>query len=116
MIIARHRSVTLLRFSVPLMALAVGWSQVATSPDTYNEFPVIASAEAFRGRTTRVEISFNIFFDVDDKTYVPIKAELARILSADPIVESKAGIVGQVVSNYCLPHEFVVKMGQDMGR
>jgi hypothetical protein len=112
----RHRWATLLRVFVPLIAFEVGWPQVPSVPDAYNDFPAVASAEGFRGRTTRVEVSFNIFFDVDDTTYVPVKTELARILAAEPIIESKAGIVGQVVSNYCLPRELNVKMGQDIGR
>jgi hypothetical protein len=76
--------------------------------DQANEFPVTTTAEVVRGRSQRVTIDFNVYFSVDDKRYVPVKPELAKLLSVPPEVHSEPGLRVRTISAECTPRKLTV--------
>lgn len=78
--------------------------QVLPGPlERANDFPVRQSAEAVRGQTQRVTVSFNVYFPIDDTRYVPVKEELAKLLSASPRIGAEPGMRVDVVRTVCTP-------------
>jgi hypothetical protein len=86
------------------------WSQVPDLLlDRVNEFPVRASAEVVRSQSQRLTIEFNIYFSLDDERYVPVKPELAKLLSMPPEIRSKPGLRVRTISTECTPRKLTVR-------
>jgi hypothetical protein len=73
------------------------------------DFDVPSGTEIFGGQANEVEVLFTFYFPVDEKRYLPVDRDLARILSSEPDVTAPKGIRARVVSSECEPRKLLVE-------
>src|SRR6185295_8331389 len=114
MVFRQSQFPSLCRYSLllGLLLLAACNANAQSVIDTYRlRFPLTQSAQVFTNQPAPVNVSFEIYFPIDEKRYLPIRDELARSLGAQPEVTADRGLHVRVLRTVCTPQRLTVEMG-----
>jgi len=99
------------RLLIVVVLLAVHDSAAGQLISRAFEFRHPSNVEGFVGQPSTVTVRFFFYIPVDQQRYLPVDAELARILSAPPDVTAPPGISIRSVDSVCKPATLTIDDG-----